>query len=141
MKLFSAVFVISLAAVGAARADVIPACAVPVGAAMVGFDQLPAAVRKALAQKTGPMAMPGQPFNVSDVVTSETRRLPFSRGIFVWSRGTRWVVATEHGGIGYGDPVYVFDAIADHKRVVLTTSKVATPTTVCATALDLLNTQ
>ena len=138
MKLFSLALILSLATAGVARADVIPACAVPAGAMMVGFDQLPMAVRKALAQKTGPMAMPGQPFNATDVVS---KPLPFSRGIFVWSRGTRWVVATEHGGIAYNDPIYVFDAVHDRKRVVLTTSKTAVPATVCATAQDLLNTQ
>jgi len=140
MKLLSSVLIASLAAAGAARAAVIPACPVPAGATLVGFDQLPVAVRRALAKQTGPMAQPGQPFNPSDVI-DEKNPLPQSRGIFVWSRGTRWVVATEHGGIGYNDPVFRFDATANGKRVALTTRKVASPTTVCAVAQDLLNTQ
>ena len=139
MKRFSVILGLGLwAAAGAVHADVIPACAVPTGAMMIGFDQLPTAVRKALAKQTGAMAMPGQPFNATDAVT---KPLPFSRGIFVWSRGTRWVIATEHGGIAYNDPIYVFDAVSDHKRVALTATRTATPATVCATAQDLLNTQ
>ena len=138
MKRLSLVFIAALTMAGNARADVIPACAVPTGAVMIGFDQLPAAVRKALLKQTGPMAQPGQPFNATDVIT---KPLPSSRGIFVWSRGMRWVVATEHGGIGYNDPIYVFDAAGDRKRVALTTSKIAFPATVCATAQDLLNSQ
>ncbi len=140
MKLLTAIFLLSLGLAGAARADVIPACAVPTGATLVGFDQLPMGVRKALAKQTGPMAQPGQPFNLSDVIDAR-KPLPQWRGIFVWGRGTRWVVATEHGGRGYNDPVFVFDATANGKRVALTTSKVAGPATVCATAQDLLNTQ
>jgi hypothetical protein len=140
MKRFSLVIIASLAAAGAARADVIPACAVPTGATLIGFDQLPMAVRKALAKQTGPMAQPGQPFNASDVI-DDKKPLPQWRGIFVWSRGTRWVVATEHGGRGYSDPVFLFDATANGKRVALTTSKTANPTTVCAMAQDLLSTQ
>ncbi len=141
MKLFGLALAVSLIAAGAARADVIPACAVPVGAAMVGFDQLPAAVRQALAQKTGPIAQPGQPFNASDIFTDANKALPRWRGIFVWSRGTRWVIATEHGGIGYNDPIFLFDATANGKRVALTASKIASPNTVCAAAQGLLDTQ
>jgi len=140
MKSLSLVFILSLACAGAARADVIPACAVPTGATFIGFDQLPMAVRKALAQQTGPMAQPGQPFNASDVIDSK-KPLPQWRGIFVWGRGTRWVVATEHGGYGYGDPVFLFDATANGKRVALTAKTIASPATVCAKAQDLLNTQ
>ncbi len=142
MKLFGAVCILSLTAAGAARADIAPACAAPAGVTEVAFGDVPAAIRKALAEQTGDMALPGQPFNVGDVAQSVNgKTLPFRRGLFAWNRGTRWVIATEHGGRGYNDPVYAFDAGGDGKRVKLVGSKTAFPKTVCAAAAALLDAQ
>jgi len=142
MKLFGAVCAISLIAAGAARADVVPACPAPMGVTEVAFDQIPMGIMKALHDKTGDMAMPGQPFNATDVgQIANGKAVPSSRGLFAWSRGTRWVIATEHGGRGYNDPIYVFDVAADGKRVRLSVSKTAVPNTVCAVAKRLAGAQ
>ena len=136
MKRLGAACILFVLAAGGVRAAVVPACPAPAGVSAVAFGDLPAGVRKVLAEKTGEMALPGQPFNVTDVVSGD-KPLPFSRGLFVWNRGTRWVIATEHGGIGYSDPIYAFGIAADGKGVKLIASKPAVPKTVCATAAAL----
>ena len=140
MKLFGAACAACLIAAAPARAAVVAACPAPSGVMEMAFADIPAGVRKALMEKTGDIAPPGQPFNVTDVVQGG-KPLPFSRGIFVWNRGTRWVVATEHGGIAYSDPVYAFGVAANGKGIHLIAEKTAAPRTVCATAKILLDAQ
>ncbi len=128
-----ALFVLSAAT---AHADVIPACAPPSGVRVHAFTDLPAGLKQALEAKLGDMALPGQPFDATDVVTSA--HPVFRRGIFVWSRGTRWIVATEHGGIAYDDPVLAYDVDADG-IASLVAVRGAVPNTVCVTAKGLLD--
>ena len=81
--------------------DIIGPCRAPAGAAVITRqDSLPRALRDAMKQKLGELVSPSSPFDATDVVqTGHNRRL-----IFIWSRGNRWVIATEHGGRGYNDP-------------------------------------
>jgi hypothetical protein len=88
-------------------------------------------VRKTL----GDIAAPGEKFDATDVVVT---RIHY-REIFVWSRGNRWVVAIEHGGLGYNDPVFAYDLNADLSEVIPVTKRIAFPHNVCDVARDLLD--
>lgn len=114
MRFLSLISLLSLAVAGSAQADNVPACPVPAGVIDVPFDQIPVAFQKALHDKVGNVAAPGQPFNATDVVDGT---LPGSREIFAWNSGSRWVIVIEMGGRAYHDEVYAFDAGADSKRV------------------------
>ena len=70
------------------------ACPVPPGAVKVALPSgLPPALRDALL---GDIALPGEPFDATDVYVKGHKH---SRYIFVWNIGSRWIVATEQGGI------------------------------------------
>jgi hypothetical protein len=62
------------------------------------------------------------------VVTGHNRRL-----IFIWSRGDRWVIATEHGGRGYNDPIFAYAVSSDGLKATLLAERTAYPDTVCST--------
>lgn len=85
----------------------------------------------------GDIAAPGERFNPTDVLTTD---LPQSRMIFVWSRGSRWIVAMERGGIAYTTPVYAYDlnGYGFEARLVKTEAYPARDT-ICATAYRLLD--
>jgi hypothetical protein len=61
--------------------------------------------------------------------------------IFIWSRGDRWVIATEHGGRGYNDPIFSYAVSSDGLKATLLVERAAYPDTVCSTAEELLNLQ
>ena len=139
MKLFSLVFILSLAVTGAARADIIPPCPAPADVTVLPFDQVPIGLQKALHDKAGDLSPPPNP---ASPAPAGRRKLPAATyGLFVWNRSTRWVIATQHGSRGYDAPVYVFDLAADGKRVGLTTEKRASGKTVCAVAKALVAAQ
>lgn len=77
----------------------------------------------------------GAPFDSTDVVRiGKSRRL-----IFIWNRGTRWVVATEHGGLAYNFPVFAFEIDRDDEKAILVRQETAGFTNeVCSTASSLL---
>jgi len=50
----------------------------------------------------------GRPFNMTDVVNAS---LPMRRFIVAGRQGDTWLVALEHGGIGYGVEVFLFSAL------------------------------
>jgi hypothetical protein len=115
--------------------DVIPACRVPEGVvASSDLKSVPAGLRDAVRQKFGEVVAPGAPFDATDVVTTGH----FRRLIFVWQRGNRWVVATEHGGLGYNDPILAYSVRANGQWVRLVAERIALPKTVCSTAEGLL---
>ena len=60
------------------------------------FVALPSGVPPALRGVMGNIALPGEPFDASDVYVKGHKH---SRYIFVWNIGNRWIVATEQGGI------------------------------------------
>lgn len=126
---------VALVLPGLAQAAVIPGCPPPQGVQVHAFTDLPAGLKQALDDKLGAMALPGQPFNNTDVVMPN---VPGRRGIFVWNRDSRWIVATEHGGRGANDPILAYDLSADGATATLVSETNALPKTVCATATALL---
>lgn len=111
-------------------------CRTPAGAAVIlRQDSLPPALRDALKQKLGELVSPGSPFDRTDFVQTGHNR----RFIFIWSRGNRWIVATEHGGRGYNDPILAYDLSPDGARATLRAERVTGPKAVCSTAEELLN--
>jgi hypothetical protein len=120
------------------RFDVIPGCRVPDGAVAHSDGRgLPAPLTDAIKQKLGYLVPPNVPFDATDVVrTGHNRRL-----IFIWNRGDVWVVATEHGGIGYNDPILAYKLDSKGFQARLIAERVAAPKTVCSTSQELLNQQ
>jgi hypothetical protein len=121
---------------GGLALDVIPVCRLPMGVASY-FDQkdMPATLRDAVKQKLGDLMAPGSPFDSTDVVTTGHNR----RLIFIWARGNRWVVATEHGGRGYNDPIFAYEVGPNRQQARLIAGRTAVPSSVCVTAEELLN--
>jgi hypothetical protein len=99
------------------------------------LDDAPPALAQALKERLGEVVPVGAPFDSADVIRiGKNRRL-----IFIWNRGTRWVVATEHGGLGYNDPVFAFEVDQNNgDKVSLVREETAFPDTVCSTASSLL---
>ncbi len=116
--------------------DIIPACRVPLGVTSYSDEKpIPAALREALKQKIGDLVLPGAAFDSTDwVTTGHSRRL-----IFIWARGNRWIVATEHGGRAYNDPIFAYEISPNGQRANLIGERIAGPKFVCATAEELLN--
>ncbi len=63
------------------------------------------------------------------------------RLIFIWTRGNVWVVATEHGGRGYNDPILAYQLDSNGLHATLIAERLAVPKTVCSTSEELLNQQ
>lgn len=123
----------------AARADYIAPCAPPdSNVKVLQFPGgIPAALLKALREHVGDIASPGEKFDSTDVVvTGRNRRL-----IFAWNLGTRYVIATEHGAIGYNDPILVYEVDPQGRTAKLVSETIAFPTTVCEVSKGLLGTQ
>jgi hypothetical protein len=119
-----------------ARADYIPSCSVPNGVSSASLQAgAPPALLAALKEHVGDIAAPGTAFDATDVVvTGRSRRL-----IFVWNVGRRWIVATEHGGRGYNDPIFAYDLSQDDRTATLVQERIAFPGTVCSIASSLLS--
>ena len=96
---------------------------------------IPAALRDAVKQRLGELVPTNSPFDATDVVTTGHNR----RLIFFWTRGHRWVVATEHGGRGYNDPILAYDVSLDGRQASFVAERIAYPNSVCSTAEELLN--
>lgn len=106
-------------------------CPVPAGATAVKIpDGMPPILRETLVSSFGDFALPGQPFDGTDTGSPGHDR----RFIFVWNRGATWVVATEHGGIAYNDPILVYEVRDGGQSIVLVKTRIAFPTTLCALA-------
>jgi hypothetical protein len=116
--------------------DVIPPCRVPQNVVPY-FDQkdMPVALRDLVKKTLGDLVPPDSPFDVTDVVTTGHNR----RLIFIWARGHRWVLATEHGGLGYNDPIFAYELSPNGQQVTLIAERAAIPNSVCLTAEELLN--
>lgn len=117
-----------------AKSDDIPPCVPPLGVVVVSRDQAPPALTQALTAQLGEIAAPGEKFDATDVVrTGRNRRL-----IFIWGAGTKWIVATEHGGRGYNDPIFVYLLSDDKRNAVRVAEKISFPNSVCADAHELI---
>jgi hypothetical protein len=100
----------------------------------MSLNGAPPALLRALKQRVGELVPPGERFDATDVVvTGRDRRL-----IFIWTVGTRWIVATEHGGLGYNDPIFAYDLSQDGRDATLMAERIAFPHSVCSTASELL---
>jgi hypothetical protein len=117
-----------------------PACQVPEGALAVSWEKdVPPAVAQALkkAAGEGDISPPGGPFNAIGVMDGR----PGKRVMFAWRSGSRWAVATEQGGFVYYNRVFAFDPSAEPENVALAEERDARPSTLCETAVSLLDGQ
>jgi hypothetical protein len=78
----------------------------------------------------------GARFDATDFVLIGPAR--FRRLIFIWNLSNRWVIATEHGGYGYNDPIFAFDISRDGHEAVFLQESIARPDSICLTASSLL---
>jgi len=126
---------LALTCFSSACADDIPPCTVPNGVTSTSLRTgAPLALVRALREHIGELAAPGTKFDAPDVViTGRNRRL-----IFVWYVGKRWIVATEHGGYAYNDPIFAYDLSQDGRNATLVQERIAFPDTVCSTASSML---
>jgi hypothetical protein len=133
MKWICAVAAASAMAASAlpARAAVIPDCPVPPGVVKADLRSgLPPALRRSM----GNIALPGGPFDTTDVYVKGHKH---GRYIFVWNIGKRWIVATEQGGIALRDVIFVYELGKDGKTAALIKERVAFSNSVCADATRL----
>lgn len=114
-----------------AQAAAIQGCPAPPGAIKV---TLPSGLPAALREKMGNIALPGQPFNALDIYV---KGQPNRRYIFVWAIGSRWIVATEVGGIALRAEVDTYDLGNDSKTATLIDNRITFPSNVCALATRL----
>ncbi len=115
-------------------ASVMPAqaaCPVPPGAVKVA---LPSGLPPALSEALSDIALPGEPFDASDVYV---KRHKHGRYIFVWNIGSRWIVATEQGGKVLHAEVQTYDLGKDGKTAALIEERSTFPNSACATATRL----
>jgi hypothetical protein len=116
-------------------ADDIPPCAPPAGVISAQIPgEVPALLQQSLRSSLGEIALPGQRFQATDVYVGG----PDRRFIFVWHRGDRWLVAMEHGGIAYNDPILLYQ-IGRSRSLRLLRTEEAIPPTVCGTAIRMIN--
>ncbi len=82
-----------------------PTCPIPPHVrSFHSLSALPPQIRTALFEKTKDIVDANQPFDTTDVVMHGAH---FNRFAFAWHGNGRWIVATEHGGIAYYNPIYV----------------------------------
>ena len=126
---------ITTAATWSAADEIRPSRLLPTGVSVISrLDDAPLSLVQALTERVGEVVPVGAPFDSTDIIEIEKNR----RLIFIWNRGTRWVVATEHGGRGYNNPVFAFEIDHHDNKVSLVREEVAFPDTVCSTASSLL---
>ena len=115
-----------------AQAAAIEDCPVPPGTIKVELPLgLPPALGKAMGNN---IALPGEPFDATDVVVKGHK---YSRYIFVWNIGNRWIVATERGGIALHAAVSVYDLGNDGKTTAPIKERITSPGSACAVATRL----
>src|SRR4051812_17711635 len=105
---------LALVAVGVpAQAAATSDCPTPPGAVKV---DLPSGLPPALHDAMGNIALPGEPFDSSDVYVKGHR---YRRYIFVWNVGAQWIVAIEQGGITLRSAIFVYRLGKDAKTAAL----------------------
>jgi len=106
-------------------------CPPPPGAVNVA---LPSGLPPALRDAMGNIALPGEPFDSSDVYVKGHKH---RRYIFVWNAGTRWIVAMEQGGIALRSVIYVYDLGKDGKTATVIDKSTGVVNNVCGAATKL----
>jgi len=114
-----------------AQTDAVSACPVPPGAVKV---DLPSGLPPALRDAIGDIALPGEPFDTSDV---HVKGHKYARYMFVWNAGARWIVATEQGGIALHSAIFVYRLGKDGKTATLINRRIGLINDVCEAATKL----
>jgi hypothetical protein len=115
-----------------AEAASISECPAPPGAVKVA---LPSGLPPALRGAMGNIALPGEPFDSTDIYVKGHK---YRRYIFVWNIGNRWIVAVEQGGIAVRAGISTYNLGKDDKTAVLIEQRITFPETVCAAATKLV---
>jgi hypothetical protein len=123
---------VMVASAALAQVAAIRDCPAPPGAVSVA---LPSGVPPALRDAMGNIALPGEPFDSSDVYVKGHK---YRRYIFVWNIGTRWIVATEQGGIALRSAIFVYDLGKDGKAATLINKRIGFTNNVCGAATKLV---
>jgi hypothetical protein len=119
-----------VASAALAQVAAVRGCPAPPGGVNV---TLPSGVPPALRDVMGNIALPGEPFDSSDVYVKGHK---YRRYIFVWNVGTRGIVATEQGGIALRYAIFVYRLGKDNKTVNLIYRRIAL-SNVCGAATKL----
>ena len=106
-------------------------CPAPPGAVNVA---LPSGVPPELRDAMGNIALPGEPFDSSDVYVKGHK---YRRYIFVWNIGARWIVATEQGGIALHSAIFVYRLGQAGKTAALIDKRIGFTNNVCGAATKL----
>jgi hypothetical protein len=123
---------LAMAASGApAQAAATSDCPAPPGAVNVA---LPSGLPPALRDAMGNIALPGEPFDSSDVYVKGHK---YRRYIFVWNVGARWIVATEQGGIALRPAIYVYRLGKGGKTATVIDKRIGVLNNVCGAATQL----
>lgn len=120
-----------VASAALAQAAAIGDCPAPPGAVNVA---LPSGLPPALRDVMGNIALPGEPFDSSDVYVKGHK---YRRYIFVWNVGVRWIVATEQGGIALRSAIFVYRLDKDGTTATLIDSRIGFTNNVCGAATKL----
>jgi hypothetical protein len=120
-----------------AIADAAPSCTPPPGTVSVPLKQVPSILLQTIIDNVGEIAPPMGRFDRTDVVMVGRNR----RFAFFWKADNKWIVATEHGGFAYNNPIFLYDLGEDEQKAVLTAQAIAAPNTPCAVASDLISSQ
>jgi len=96
---------------------------------------MPRSVSEALKANIRDIVDSNQPFDDLDFVRYGGH---FHRFAFAWENGSHWVIVTEHGGIAYSNPIYLFHADSNNAAVKLITIARAYHEPVCKVASQLL---
>ena len=116
-------------------ADAAPSCTAPPGMASVPLKQVPSVLLQTLIDNLGEIAPPIGRFDRTDVFMFGRNR----RFAFFWKADDKWIVATEHGGFVYNNPIFLYDVGGDEQKAVLAAQAIASPKTLCAVASELIN--
>jgi hypothetical protein len=116
-------------------ADAAPSCTPPPGMVSVPLKQVPSILLQTLIDNFGEIAPPGGRFDRTDVMMVGRNR----RFAFFWKADNKWIVATEHGGFAYNNPIFRYDLGGDDQKAVLTAQAISSPKTLCTVASDLIS--
>jgi hypothetical protein len=100
------------------------------------LEKLPAPVREALQAKVQGIVDSTQPFDATDVVQHGAR---FNRFAFAWTHDNQWIIATEHGGFVYSNPVYIINWKLGEPTAQVSAQEIAFRGDLCETVNSLYN--
>lgn len=113
-----------------------PSCPTPDGAKTIRLiSKMPRSVSEALKANIRDIVDSNQPFDDMDFVRYGGH---FNRFAFAWEKGSHWVIVTEHGGIAYSNPIYLFHSDSNTEAAKLITVARTYHEPVCKVASQLL---